>query len=200
MPRKPPQRDPSAAYVRDAIAARRIAGRKCACGEGRPWALIAKSDPVECYECRRKREGKTTFDNHHLAGKTNNLGTVPTPVNDHIAELNTAQYDWPKQTLENPEGCPLLAAAACVRGVIDYLHYLINKFLVWIPEMLESLSTFLRENMGAKWWVGTELEKYAPRRRDHLPDNPNPTNNLPPEDAKSDNDVSARNPDEKLAA
>jgi len=135
-----------------------------------------------------------------VAGEANNSATIPTPANDHIAELNAAQYDWPKQTLENSDGCPLLAAAGCVRGFIDYLYYIVDKFLVWIPEMLELLSAFLKDKLGPKWWVGTKLEKFATRRQGHLLSNSNPTNNLPPDDAKSDNDESPQNPGEKLAA
>jgi hypothetical protein len=102
------------------------------------------------------------MDDHHPAGEANNPATVPTPVNDHRANLSVAQYDWPKQTLENPDGCPVLAAAACIRGVVDYLHYLIEKFLAWIPEMLEALSAFLKDEVGPKWWCGTPLAQFAP--------------------------------------
>jgi hypothetical protein len=165
MSKELPPRDPEAVYIRGAIAARRVGDRKCACGERRPRALIPNSDPTTCYACQRKKEGKTTVDNHHVAGKANNPATIPAPVNDHCAELNVAQYDWPKETRENPDGCPVLAAAACVRGVIDYLYYLIKKFLGWIPEMLESLSAFLKDRLGSKWWIGTELEKFAPKSK-----------------------------------
>jgi hypothetical protein len=146
------------------------------------------------------KQGKSIFDNHHPAGEANNPATIPIPVNDHRAELNVAQYDWPKQTLENPDGSPLLARAACIRGYMDTNEYLINKLVQEDPQFLETLDAFLNKRLGPKWWIGTELEKFAPRRQAHLPDNLNPVNNLPPEDAKSDNDVSARKPDEKLAA
>ena len=70
------------------------------------------------------------------------------PVNDHRAELSVAQHDWPKQTLQNPDGSPLLRGAACVRGFIDQFFYLIKKLLLWIPEMLEALDAFLAEKLG----------------------------------------------------
>ena len=104
------------------------------------------------------------MDNDHSGGKANNPTTMQVPVNDHRAELNVAQYDWPKETLQNPEACPVVRGAACIRGVVDYLHYLINKFLLWIPEMLENLSAFLSEKLGSKWWVGTPLQQFAPER------------------------------------
>jgi hypothetical protein len=200
MLKKRPQGDPSAAYLRKAIAERWTGDRKCACGEDRPEALIRKSDPAECHKCQRKRTGKTTFDNHHPAGEANNPTTTPIPVNDHCADLNVAQRAWPKQTLDNPEGSPLLARAACIRGYMDTNDYLIDKLVQPDPEFYELLDAFLTVKFGTKWWVNTPLEKFAPERQDHLPNNPNPTNNLPPEDSKIENDVSAPNPDEKLAA
>jgi len=103
------------------------------------------------------------MDKSHTAGVANSPETILVPTNDHIAVLSVAQYCWPIESLQNPEGCLLLAAAGCVRGVIDHLHYLINKFLLWIPEMLEQLSTFLREELGPKWWVNTQLQQFAPR-------------------------------------
>ena len=43
----------------------------------------------------------TDIDEHHPAGRANDPTTTPVPVNDHCAELNPAQEDWPKETLEN---------------------------------------------------------------------------------------------------
>jgi hypothetical protein len=161
---KPPLSDPIGGYQRKATAARRIGDRQCSsCGEARPEALITDSNPTICHECQRKMKGHTTMDNSHTAGKANSPETIPVPTNDHIAVLSVAQYGWPRETLQNPDACLLLAAAGCVRGVIDHLHYLIDKFLLWIPEMLEKLSAFLREKLGPKWWVGTPLQQFAPR-------------------------------------
>ena len=104
------------------------------------------------------------MDDHHFAGESNSPVKVPTPVNDHRAELSVAQQDWPKETRENPDGCPLLAAAACGRGFIDYMVYLIRKGLLWVTEMLEALSAYLKEKLGPNWWIGTPLEQFAPKR------------------------------------
>ena len=166
MQKRPPQRDPIGAYQRKATAARRFGGHtQCACGEARPEALIAGSNPTICTACDRKRRGKTTFDDHHVAGKANNPATTPIPANDHRAELNVAQYNWPKETRENPDGSPLLAAAAFIRGFVDTIFYLIDKLLLWIPEMLEKLNALLVEKSGRKWWIGTDLERFSPKRR-----------------------------------
>src|SRR5215471_5653998 len=122
-----PQQDPSGAQRRKATAKRRVGNKQCACGENRPEALIPGSNPTICAACDRKRKGKTTMDKHHVAGQANSPMTVPVPVNDHRACLSVAQADWPKQTLENPDHCPLLAGAASIRGSIDMIVYLIKK-------------------------------------------------------------------------
>jgi hypothetical protein len=166
MTNKLPQRDPEAAWVRKVVAERSVGvNARCACGENRPKALIKGSKPIMCHECKRKKEGKITMDNHHFAGKANSPITIQVPANDHCAELNVAQYDWPKQALENPDGSPLLAAAGCIRGFIDYILYLIEKGLRWIADMLEAADAFLGKQLGSKWWVGTELEKFAPEQK-----------------------------------
>jgi hypothetical protein len=104
-----------------------------------------------------------TMDNHHIAGEANGPITVPVPVNEHRAELSPGQYDWPRETLENPEGCPLLKGAAHIRGFRDWVVNLIDRVLLWVAEALEWLHTYLIEELGPKWWVGTPLEKLAPR-------------------------------------
>jgi len=169
---KPLPRDPIRAYARKASAARRVGeGHKCACGEDRPEALIPGSNPTECYRCERIRCGEIAEDEHHVAGKANHPATAPTPINDHRARLSVAQYDWPRETLANPNRSPLLAAAACIRGVIDYLYYLIETYLAWIPEMLEVLDSFLVTKLGSTtWWHNTPLARFAPKpKRDVTP-------------------------------
>ena len=162
---KLPKRDPEAAHARKVTAARRVGmNAKCACGETRPEALIAGSKPVICAECQRKRNGMTTEDDHHVAGEANSPVTIPTPVNDHRAELNVAQYDWPKETLENPRGSPLRAAAAGIRGFVDTVLYLIEKGLLWVADMLEKLDAYLVKALGSTWWLNTEVEQFAPKR------------------------------------
>lgn len=165
MPKKLRQRDPIGAFQRKATAARRIGGDKqCACGESRPEALVAGSKPTTCAACLRKKRGHTTSDDHHVAAKANSPVTIPVPVNDHRARLSVAQQDWPKQTRENPDGSPLLAAAGCIRGFIDTVFYLVEKLLLWVAEMLEKLNAYLVRKLGPKWWLNTELEQFNPNR------------------------------------
>lgn len=165
MSKELPPRDPIRQYQRKTIAARRIGlGKKCACGESRPEALIAGSKPTICAACKRKKRGQSATDAHHVAGKSNSKVTISVPVNDHRAILSTAQWDWPKETRENPDCSPLLAAAGCIRGFADILVYLIKELLLWIADMLEALNALLVEKHGPKWWHNTELEKFAPKR------------------------------------
>jgi hypothetical protein len=165
MSKKLPKRDPVAAYVRETISARRVAERQCECGERRPMALVSKSDPIMCHKCRRVKEGMTDMDEHHPAGQANDPTTTPIPVNDHCAELNQAQKDWPRNTLENSAGCPVLAIAACTRGYADTDVYLMENLLLRRVKMLESLSKFLEERLGPGWWVDTEMEEFAPKSK-----------------------------------
>ena len=165
MPKKLPQRDPLGVYQRKATAARRVGkDKKCACGETRPQALIAGSNPTRCAACERERRGQTTVDDHHVAGKASSPVTIPVPVNDHRANLSAAQYDWPKETRENPDGSPLLAAAASIRGFADTIVYLIEK-LLWIAEMLEMAHPYLVKKLGLKWWLNMELKKFEAKRQ-----------------------------------
>jgi hypothetical protein len=163
--KKPSQNDPISAYQRKATATRRVgSGAQCTyCPEVRPEALIAKSDPLICAECKRRQEGKTIMDHHHVAMRANSPTTIPVPINDHRAVLSVAQYEWPKKTRENPEGSPLIAAAGCIRGVMDYIFYLIEKFLYWSAGMLEELDAYLIERLGPQWWIETPLNRFAPK-------------------------------------
>jgi len=164
--KKPPKRDPEAAYVRKVIAARRIGCRKCACGEKRPEALIRDSNPMICVACQRKQLRQTAFDLHHPAADANSPIKTPIWVSDHVAVLNVLQHDWPTTTLENPDRSPLLAAAGRNRGYIETNAYLVDALLCQNTEVLEVLDAYLMKRLGEKWWVGTELEQLAPN---HVP-------------------------------
>jgi hypothetical protein len=88
-------------------------------------------------------------------------------VNDHRAHLSVAQADWPKATLINAQGSPLLAAAASVRGFVDSIFYLIERGLLWIADMLEKLDEFLLKELGPRWWHETDIEQFAPKKKTH---------------------------------
>jgi len=146
-------RDPIAAYQRKTKAVRRVGvNTRCECGEARPEALIPQSTPMICAACQRKSRGKNTMDKHHVAGKANSSVTVSIPVNDHRARLSVEQYEWPPDTLRNPNRCPLLRIAACIRGFINTVHYLIDALLVGVVEILEGLSRRLWNRLGPNWW------------------------------------------------
>jgi hypothetical protein len=161
--RKIPKRDPSAALIRDAVAQRRIGDKKCVCGETRPRAFASRNSKL-CVKCERKKRGHRTTDDHHVAGKANDPITIPVEVNDHRARLNADQMDWPKDTRENRDGSPLLAAAGAIRGFIDTVLYLIEKLLLRHAEILEKIDAYLVRTLGRKWWLKTELNQLAPKR------------------------------------
>lgn len=159
--------DPIAHAKRRGIASRRIGiGNACACGEDRSFALIGGSQPMNCEECDRRRNGHSIFDNHHVAGKANHPLTVPIRANDHNAILSEAQRAWPRATRENPDGSPLLAGAGCIRGFVDTVKYLMDKLLLWIAQFLEKLDAFLRSHLGPKWWTKKEFVEFTTRSRE----------------------------------
>lgn len=153
--------DPIRSHQREAVAKRRRSqdNMQCTCGETRVQALVP--DKSLCAACKRTMKKHSTLDKHHVAGRRNSRVTVKIPVNDHRAVLNEAQRDWPKATLENPDMCPLLIAAACIRGFIDTVVYLIDQLLRWTAEMLELLSAFFTEKFGKQWWVNTPLAQFT---------------------------------------
>lgn len=146
--------DPIKAAARKSRAARRVGnGAKCRCGEDRPQALIPGTAPMICAECKRRMQGRAIYDRHHVAGKRNHDVTISVPANDHRAVLSEAQQDWPKETLKNPDQSPLRAAAACIRGFIDTITYLLENLLAWIPPFLETVDAFLVDLFGPHWWT-----------------------------------------------
>jgi hypothetical protein len=68
-------------------------------------------------------------------------------------------------TLSNPEGSPLLAGVACLRGFVDTLLYLIEKGLLWVADMLEKLDEFLTMKLGSQWWANTGIEQFSPKKK-----------------------------------
>jgi hypothetical protein len=152
---------------RKAVAARPLGehGVCVACGEDRPAALITGRLPRLCARCARIRQGKRTVDQHHPAGRANHPLTIPVGVNSHRAELSEDQHDWPRSTLENTNGDPLLARAACVRGYISTATYLME-ILEW-PEFLEALSDALTKRHGRLWWkkLGLSVPRWPPRSK-----------------------------------
>ena len=167
MKRKKPSRDPIASFEREARAARRVGhGSRChICGEERPLALIPGSKPTICAACQRWQLGYSLHDDHHPAGEANDPTKIPIPVNDHRATLSPKQYDWPKETWENPEGSPVLAEAASIRGYYETTEYFADGLLLPDVEFLEALDPFLKDRLGPRWWVGTEMERFAPKRK-----------------------------------
>jgi hypothetical protein len=164
---KKTSRDPIASFEREVRAARRagVSNRCTICGENRPLALIPGSSPKLCAQCKREQLGRTPLDDHHPAGNTNDSTVIPTPVNDHRARLSPQQYEWPPKTWLNPDGSPIRAAAARVRGYCETNDYLVCSLLIPNVEMLEILDEFLQKRLGPRWWVGTEVDRFAPKRK-----------------------------------
>ena len=59
--------------------------------------------------------------------------------------------------MRNPDGSPLLKAAAALRGWLDLLRVVIDRNVGWIPFFLERLHDYLVTALGVRWWVGLDL-------------------------------------------
>jgi hypothetical protein len=161
--RKISKRDPSAAVIRDAVAQRCIGDKKCICGETRPQTFANRNSKL-CARCERRKLGQKITDDHHVAGKANDPTMIPVDVNDHRARLSADQMDWPKETRENRDGSPLLAAAGAIRGFVDTAVFLLEKLLLRHADILEKIDAYLVRTLGRKWWTKTELNQFAPKR------------------------------------
>jgi hypothetical protein len=84
------------------------------------------------------------------------------PANDH-GILSDYQQDWSLETLRNPDGSPLLRAAASVRGWLDTLRLIMERTVGWVPAFLEALDAWLRGSLGERWW-----EQFAAWQRTSL--------------------------------
>jgi len=155
--------DPVKTAVRKAKTQRRVGrGAACGdCGESRPETLVARSRPKRCYACYQVARGKKASEDHHMAGKANSRVTVDTPANDHRV-LSDAQYDWPLHVAQNTDGSPLLALAAALGGIADFIEKLIVRWLRQGKQLCIDIDEWLREQNGKTWWVGSPFEGWQP--------------------------------------
>jgi hypothetical protein len=52
-----------------------------------------------------------------------------------------------------------------MRGYCETDTYLVASLLIPKAEMLEALHAFLIKQLGPEWWIGTEMEQFAPKRK-----------------------------------
>ncbi len=126
------------------------------CGETNPAALTGTAPRIICYLCQALAAGRPPTEEHHPAGRNNSPVTVPIPANDHRV-LSDMQRAWPESTLRNPDGSPLLVAAAMLRGWLDVLQLIIERTVGRIPPFLEALDRGLRSELGERWWERLDL-------------------------------------------
>lgn len=131
---------------------------RAGCDEVDPFALTGVAPYVVCYECRAEARGREFTEAHHAAGQANDPATVRVPGNDHRV-LSSYQQLWPERTLRNPDGSPLLRAAAALRGWLDVLRLVLDRALARIPGFLERLDAWLLVRVGPRWWV--EFEQWS---------------------------------------
>lgn len=122
------------------------------CPETDPVVLTGAAPNIVCYQCQAVQAGKPPTEEHHLGGQHNHPFIVPIPANDH-RRLNDMQNDWPRDTLTNPDGSPLIGIVGLLRGAIDVLLLIIKGILVRLPATLEDLNQKLTTYIGPAWWI-----------------------------------------------
>jgi hypothetical protein len=164
MPRKPkvPDKDPIGTDARASRRRRKAKGAVCtSCGESNEDALVLNQAPILCFRCTAMQDGRSTRDRHHVAGRKNSSLKDSFDVNDHRI-LSAYQQEWPEATLKNPAGSPILAVAGFLRGIIDWLRLIIERYLGWIPEWLEKLDAWLTEVLGPTYWESLPPDMQIP--------------------------------------
>ena len=106
---------------------------------------------------------RATSDKHHIFGVANSPIYISTPINDHRAFLSTAQYNWPRKTLENKYGSPILVDAAKIRGFGDFIVYFYQEHILPVAEHLEQLDTSLTRKHGKSYWKKMKLRAFEPK-------------------------------------
>lgn len=161
------ERDPIGAWLRNTRAGRRVGGKACACGESRTFALISGRSPPRCFRCERLAHGREPYEDNHVFGKRNSSLTIRYSVNDHRAIFNVKQLDWTPESLENPNGDPLLESFARFHGLDDNVGHMLADCIAFLPKLVR-LRELLVTVYGADWFPA--LEKAASiRRKRHRP-------------------------------
>ena len=63
--------------------------------------------------------------------------------------------------MRNPDGSPLLRAAAFIRSWLDHLRLVVDRAIGWIPPFLEWLDERLGTTVGPLWWIDLGWEKQS---------------------------------------
>jgi len=122
------------------------------CSETDPFALTGVHPNELCEEHLADAMHERWVEEHHLAGAANHPTAAAIPANDHARITHGYQKQWPRETLRNTEGSPLLCAAAAIRGWMDVLRLMLDRTIAWIPAFLETLDAWLLDLLGPGWW------------------------------------------------
>lgn len=160
--------DPIAAWLRETRAARRVGRRAaCACGEARPFALITGRSPPICFRCERLARGREPYEDNHVFGKRNSALMIRYPTNDHRAVFNVKQLDWTPESLENPNGDPLLEALARFHGLDNNVVHMLSDCIAFAPK-LKHVQELLVAVHGSNWLPALEAAAARKRKTSHV--------------------------------
>ncbi|MFY9738284.1 MAG: hypothetical protein WAK11_04440 [Candidatus Cybelea sp.] len=142
-------------WLRATRAQRRVGSAACACGEARPFALIAGRSPPMCFCCERVARGRPPYELNHVFGKHNSDLTIRYPVNDHRAVFSVKQLDWTPETLENPTGDVLLGSIARFHGLDNNTAQMLADCIAFAPR-LKHVQELLVTIYGPDWLPSLE--------------------------------------------
>ena len=150
--------DPMAVWLRSSRSQRRVGpAAACACGESRPYALIAGRVPPCCFRCERLAQGRSPYELNHVFGKRNSDLTIRYPINDHRAVLSVKQLDWTDETLENSNGDVLLAGIARFQGLDNNVAHMLADCIEFLPKM-KHVQELLVTVYGPDWLPALEAQ------------------------------------------
>ena len=127
------------------------------CGEAAPAALQRRGSEIVCFACTAEESGRALVERHHYAAKANDPFRVPLPINPHRV-VSDEQLTWDVQTLRNPAGSGLRAAAAALRGKAAVDRQMSERIDSWVPSYLEQLDEALTAMHGERWWEALGLD------------------------------------------
>jgi hypothetical protein len=152
------ERDSVRSWLRTSRAQRRVGpAAACACGESRPYTLIAGCVPPCCFRCERLARGRPPYELNHVFGQHNSDLTIRYPINDHRAVLSVKQLDWTDESLENPNGDVLLVGIARFQGLENNTAQMLADCIAFAPQ-LKHVQELLVTIYGEKWLPGLEAD------------------------------------------
>ncbi len=121
------------------------------CGESDARVLDAGTKPILCYACHAAAAGRSVVEYHHIGSRANGDLTIVIGANEHRI-LSEMQREHDPRLRRNPDGSPVLRAAAHLAGVRDALAVLVERLFDPLITWLLAFETWLVARLGPRYW------------------------------------------------